>query len=393
MSDDKLNINQVSSLTGLYLYCLLVGLQWSSLPQGHFLMTSAIGSLKLMVIAFLFCGLVTSRPVLNVVNIMAGAVFALSLIITKDWHLIFLLLFAFALKDIPFSKIGVTMAVGALTEILVLYFLCRLGIARDVIDVRWTGAVRHSYGFNNVNHFGIVFSVFIIGLLCFWFDRLSAIKLAILAWLALANYSITDSRASLLYVIVALLVTGGWKLFPNLTRKFINLFIWIFPVIVVIVCLSFYTYTGGPVESVFDKISSGRYRAISQVCRLIPIAAFQVPSVVKGLSIPFDCSYLYFFLVYGYVPAFVLLGLILIGLHVRNNTQKDACLVSVVVATLIYGFLESKLFDISISFPLAKVILDVPSNVPVIYRPNFSKLGGRFPVFLADLFRRCIGKK
>jgi len=373
MNDYKLSINRVCSLVALYLYCLLAGLQWSTLPQGHILMTSGIGILKLLVIASLFFALISSKPVFSIANLIAGAVFVLSLIITKDWHLIFFLLFAFALKDVRFDKVGITMSMGVITVIVVLFFLYRQGVAQDMISIRSGNIIRHSYGFNNTNHLGIVFSVFIVGILCFWFERLSAIKIAILAGLALVNYAITDSRAALVYLLVAFFLASVGKLFPYFARRLINIFIFIFPVVVVLVCVSFYTYTGGPIESIFDRISSGRFHTISQVFHLIPITAFQVPSVVKGLTIPFDCSYAYFLLVYGYVPAVLFFSLVLLGLYERNNNQKDVCLASVVVATLVYGLFESKLFDLTFSYPFVKVILDMPSNLFDIYQTQKSE--------------------
>ena len=232
----RLTINLVCSLTALYLYCLVVGIQWSSLPHGHFLMTTILRGLQIAVVGFLFCALITSKPRFAVIHLIAGAVFVMSLIITKDYRLLFFFLVACALKEVPLDKIGITIALGAITEILVLYILCRLGIARDMISGGgWFDVLRHSYGFSNTNRLGIVASVFVVGVFCFWFNRLSAIKIAILAGLAISVFVFTRSRASFLLVIVAFIVAGGGKLFPALTRKLTNLFIYLLPVAALII--------------------------------------------------------------------------------------------------------------------------------------------------------------
>ena len=139
---------------------------------------------------------------------------------------------------------------------------------------------------------------------------------------------------------------------------------------VVLTCIAFYTYTGGPVESIFNKISSQRFYTINQVFHLVPIEAFQSASILKDVKFPFDYSYGYLLLVFGYVPTFFFLSLILLGLYVANNRQEDVCLVSLVIATLIYGFLESLLIDVTISFPVVKVIADMPSTLLDIHRDN-----------------------
>lgn len=266
--------------------------------------------------------------------------------------LLFLFAFALAARDIDIKIISKIVLV---TLVISMLFVAVLSLSGGIPEYftqhgQWYRPVRRSLGFTNPNIFAHFVAAIILACFAYFEPKFKTFITIVLIFLI--AFFISGSRCLGLEVLTLLV---AFYVLKNCSLKVRFCFLVLFPLLVILNLVFLYQYSAGPIETWLDNLSSHRFFYIYPRLQYTELTFFGDPSLFHKGSDPFDNSYAYCILKYGALGATVFLLSVFLGIFKNlKNTKLLALCFSMCAA----GFVESRLDDPVISFPLIKILFD-----------------------------------
>lgn len=273
-------------------------------------------------------------------------------LISHGRGLLFLFVFAIAAHDVDIKLISKVLLLTLSASIGIVAFLALGGFIEEIISEggEWYRTVRRSLGFVNQNTLALYLLSLIYACFVLFEPKLKTFLGLIL--IAAVGFFLSGSRGLVLGLFSLISTFYIFKASNPTFRRFI---VFLFPLIVICDLVFLYQFSYGPIEAYFDKLSSYRFSYVCRVIQELPITFFGDPSFFTEDSDPFDNCYAWCLLVFGIVGTTVFLLSVFLGLlkHVDNITLLSIC-----STICLIGFIESRMSDPVMSFPIIKILLD-----------------------------------
>ena len=147
----------------------------------------------------------------------------------------------------------------------------------------------------------------------------------------------------------------SFYIFKSCKPKVRNYVLLLFPLMVILNLVFLYQFSYGPLESWLDRVLSFRFSYVCPVLQNSSVTLFGNPTFFTRDSEPFDNSYAAFLLSSGSVGASIFLLSVFLGV-LKNS--KNLVLLSMCSTVCLIGLIESRMGDLTMSFPLIKILLD-----------------------------------
>lgn len=217
-------------------------------------------------------------------------------------------------------------------------FLYLQGIAPDITSY-YEGHLRHSMGFENPNHVGIMAFIIVIEIIYLYQADLGLIQYGIILGIMFFIDSTAGSRTAELMIIFTLIVVTMYKLFPSLfKRKGTRLIMKYTPSVCAIVTFigSYLYLKGNALANVFNFILSGRLANNIYYYKMFGFSLFGTDTSIAGRTN--DNLYGYCWIGLGIITFFLFMYFYIRMIDRLFENNKP--MVIILICLMIYGLSE-----------------------------------------------------